>query len=147
MIRLELPWVPPSSNAAYINLPRGRTLSTEGKKFKRETTAYFAQKFPQKLVFFRPNKPYLIAFRFFFENVETKGFAKGKAEYRFKTFDGGNRLKLLEDCLKDVGGIDDSQTMTSIWEKKQGLPERTIIWAWSLEEEMSPFDGVLNSLA
>jgi hypothetical protein len=146
MIRLELPWVPPSSNKAYFNLPHGRTLSTEGKKFKRETSAHLAQKYPQQLVFFKPNTPYLIALRFFFEDVETKGFSKGKAKNRFQTFDGGNRLKLLEDVLKDVGGIDDSQTMTSIWEKKQGLPERTVIWAWDLEKEASPFDGVLASL-
>ena len=148
MIRLEIPWVPPSSNKAYINLPHGhgRTLSAEGKKFKRETSAHLAQRYPQQLVFFRPNQPYLILFRFFFEGVETKGFKTGKAEFRYKTFDGGNRLKLLEDCLKDVGGIDDAQTLTSIWEKKQGLPERTVIWAWNIEKEASPFDGALTGL-
>lgn len=148
MIRLELPFVPPSSNKAYFNLPsgHGRTLSTEGKKFKRETTAYLAQHYPQQLAFFRPNQPYLMLFRFFFEDVETAGFAKGKAKFRYKTFDGGNRLKLLEDCLKDVGGIDDAQTLTSIWEKKQGLPERTVIWSWNPEEEATPFDESLASL-
>ena len=147
MIRLELPWVPPSSNKMYYNLRHGRTLSTEGRKFKRETSAHFSQKYPQQLVFFKPNTPYLIAFRFFFEDVETKGFSKGKSKNRFQTFDGANRLKLIEDVLQDVGGIDDSQTMTSIWEKKRGLPERTIIWAWNLEEEASPFDGALSTLA
>ena len=146
MIRLELPFIPPSSNKAYFNLPHGRTLSAEGRKLKREASAHLAQKYPQQLVFFRPNKPYLLVFRFFFEDVETKGFRTGKAKNRFQTFDGGNRLKLLEDCLKDVGGIDDSQTMTSIWEKKQGLPERTIIWGWNVDEEKTPFDAALTIL-
>lgn len=146
MIRLELPWLPPSSNHAYMNNGfGGRTLSTEGKKFKRETTAYFAQHYPREMRFFKPNLPYLLAFRFFFEDLENKGFTSGKTKTRYKVFDGGNRTKLLEDALKDAGGIDDSQTMTSLWSKCRG-PEHTIIWAWSLEEEGSLFDDLFRSL-
>jgi len=147
MIRLELPFIPPSSNKAYFNLPTGgRGLATAGKKFKNETTAHLARTYPQELRFFQANMPYLVVIRFFFEDVETKGFSSGKAKNRYKVFDGGNRTKLLEDVLKDVGGIDDPQTLTSIWEKKQGLPERTLLWAWNLEEEATPFDGALTSL-
>jgi hypothetical protein len=147
MIRLELPWLPPSSNHAYMNNGfGGRTLSTEGKKFKRETTAHFAQRYPREMRFFKANLPYLLVMRFFFEDLENKGFATGKTETRYKKFDGGNRTKLLEDALKDAGGIDDSQTLTSIWSKERGSPERTVLWAWSLEEEESPFDAPLRNL-
>ena len=147
MIYLELPWLPPSSNKAYFNLPHGgRSLSNEGKKFKRESAAHLSQHYPQELRIFRPNIPYLIMMRFHFEELETKGFKTGKALNRYRVFDGGNRTKLLEDVLKDVGGIDDSQTLTSIWEKKHGLPERTALFAWSLEEEATPFDGILAGL-
>ncbi len=147
MIRLELPLIPPSLNNAYFNRPHGgRVLTKAGKNFKNLSESHLSRTYPQELRFFQANKPYLIVIRFFFEDVETKGFASGKAKNRYKVFDGGNRTKLLEDVLKDVGGIDDSQTLTSIWEKKQGLPERTLLWAWNLEEEATPFDGTLASL-
>ena len=161
MIRLEIPWLPPSSNHAYSsNGFGGRTLSMAGKKFKHETLSHLAQHYPQQLRIFRPNKPYFLVIRFFFKEIETAGFARGKAKNRYKVFDGGNRTKLLEDVLKDAGGIDDSQTMTSIWQKVHAGPiseiwqkahagpisERTLIWAWSLEEESTPFDDALRHL-
>jgi hypothetical protein len=149
VIRLDVPWVPPSSNKAYFNKRGGggRMLSTEGRKFKTATTTHFAQKYPAQMMFFKPNLPYLIVMRFYFDDVETKGFATGKAEARYKVFDGGNRTKLLEDCLKDAGGIDDSQTLISIWQKEKSSPERTTIWAWSLEEEACELYELVRSLA
>ena len=147
MIRLELPWVPPSSNHAYFNLATGgRTLSTAGKKFKIDTTTHLARVYPKEMLFFKADKPLLVFMRFQFENVENSGFATGKAKRRYKTFDGGNRTKLLEDALKDAGGIDDAQTLTSIWQKVRGPTEHTTIWCWSLEEESTPFDATLRSL-
>jgi Endodeoxyribonuclease RusA len=147
MIRLELPWLPPSSNNAYFNLKRGgRTLTDDGRSFLTRTKAHLAQKYPSQMKLFRKNKPFMLLFRFYFEELENKGFAEGKAKSRYKVFDGGNRTKLLEDALKDAGGIDDSQTLTSTWQKERGTPERTIIWAWSLEEEATPFDEFLRAL-
>ena len=148
MIRLELPWIPPSSNKAYVSLSGGgRTLSTAGRKFKTTTTAHFAQKYPREMMFWKPNKPFLIVMRFHFELIENEGFATGKAKGRYKVFDGGNRTKLLEDSLKDAGGIDDSQTLTSIWQKEKAAREHTIIWAWSLEEEPCDLQELIRSLA
>jgi hypothetical protein len=147
MIRLELPWVPPTSNLAYFNLPRGgRALTKKGRAFLTETKAHIAQHYPTALRFFRPNKPYAMLLRFFFKDIENKGYAKGKADARYKVFDGGNRTKLLEDALKDAGGIDDSQTMISMWQKVYGTPERTVVFAWSMEEESTPFDELLRQL-
>lgn len=147
MIRLEIPWLPPSSNHAYFNLPRGgRSLSDAGKEFLARTKAHLVQKYPQQMTAFVKNKPFLMLFRFFFEELENKGFVGGKAKSRYKIFDGGNRTKLLEDALKDAGGIDDSQTITSIWQKMKGAPEKTLIWVWSVEEEETPFDEVLWNL-
>ena len=148
MIRLELPYLPPSSNQAYVNIPRkGRGLSPKGRKFKTTATAHFAQKYPREMMFFKPNKPYLIVMRFHFELLENKGFATGEAESRYKVFDGGNRTKLLEDALKDAGGIDGSQTLTSIWQKEKADHEYTIIWAWALEEESCELHELVRSLA
>lgn len=149
MIRLELPYLPPSSNHAYANNSfGGRRLSTLGRAFLLKTKVYLAQHYPREMMLFKPNLPYLVVMRFFFDDIENAGFAKGKAKARYKVFDGGNRTKLLEDALKDAGGIDDSQTLTSIWQKVPtvGTGERTFIWAWSLEEETTPFDAVLQQL-
>jgi hypothetical protein len=99
-----------------------------------------------EMTFWKPNKPYLIVMRFHFEQIENKGFGTGKAESRYKKFDGGNRTKLLEDALKDAGGIDDSQTLTSIWQKECDVREHTIIWAWSLEEEPCELNELVQSL-
>lgn len=147
MIRLELPGLPPSANNAYTNNGfGGRTLSTKGRAFKRLTTAHLAQKYPREMMLFKADKPFVIAVRFYFEDVENKGFASGKAKARYKVADGDNRMKLLADSLKDAGGIDDSQTVMSAWEKVQGMPERTVIWAWSLEEESSPLHDLFQHL-
>ncbi len=145
MIRLELPWVPPTSNNAYENNGfGGRRLARTGRAFLTTTKAHLVQHYPKELRLFQPNKPYAMLLRFFFKDIENKGYAKGKAEARYKVFDGGNRTKLLEDALKDAGGIDDSQTMISMWQKVYGTPERTVVFSWSMEEESTPFDDLLR---
>jgi hypothetical protein len=147
VIRLEVPWIPPSSNNAYFNLPRGgRSLTKDGTEFLTRTKAHLVRAYPTEMKLFKKDRPYLLVFRFHFEELENKGFVTGKAKTRYKIFDGGNRTKLLEDALKDAGGIDDSQTVTSIWQKVKGTPEKTLIWAWGVEEEETPFDEVLWKL-
>lgn len=146
MICLRLSSVPPSSNHAYFNLPRGgRSLSTEGKRYKAETTAQLVRNYPKEMQFFRPNTPYLILVRIHFETILNAGYPK-KAESRYKKLDVSNRLKLLEDCLKDAGGIDDSQYLQLVLEKCQGPVEGTTIWAWDLEKEKNPISEFLSTL-
>jgi Holliday junction resolvase RusA-like endonuclease len=117
-------------------------LSKDGKKFKTETSAHLAQKYPQQLVFFKPDVPYQLLMRFFFEATENKPGAKEK----FKRIDVDNRIKLLQDVLTEVGGFNDAQVQDVTGQKRQGLPERTIIWAWNLAEEQPPHDGSFASL-
>jgi len=146
MIHLSIDGIPPSANNAYFNLPSGgRTLSKAGKKYINETKIHLVQAFPKEMMFFKPNRPYLAIFRFYFEKVENAGWFKGTAESRYKKLDVGNRLKLLEDCLKDAAGIDDSQHIRVVLDKQQGK-ERTEIWVYDLEEEETPFDVGFNSL-
>lgn len=147
MIRLILPWLPPSSNAAYFNLPgKGRALNNVGRAFLKTTIAHFSQNYPREMMLFKPNKPYEIAVLFYLEHLENTGFKTGKAASRYKVLDATNRIKLLEDALKDAGGIDDSQYLKFHCEKEQGMPERTILCAWALEEESSPSDGISKAL-
>lgn len=141
MIYLSVPGLPPSSNHAYFNLPKGgRALTKEGKKYKNETIAHLAQNYRKELMYFKKDISYQIIFRFTCQAIQTQNWKPGSKLNRYKKFDGGNLTKLLEDCLKDAGGIDDSQTLISAWQKKQGLPEKTEIYAWNLEEEHDPFD-------
>lgn len=137
MIHMTLPWLPPSANHAYANI-RGtnkRVLTTEGKSFKTRTTVYLAQTYPKELTFFKPDKLYILKFVFFFEQLENAGWPK-KALSRYKKIDVSNRLKLLEDALKDAAGIDDSQHMGLILVKKQDLKERVEIWAWDDQQSL-----------
>lgn len=156
MIALYHPGLPPSANNAYVNLPRGgRRLSKEGEKYKNETLAFFARTYRRELMTFQKNRPYLVAMTFFFDAIETKGWAEGKAESRYKKFDATNRPKLLEDVLKEAAGIDDSQNLDVYLRKRNvkdcavTVPGHTIehvdILIWDLEKEANPFDAAFRS--
>lgn len=151
MIKFEIVGIPPSANNAYFNLPKGgRALTKEGKKFKNETQTYLAQRYPAELRKFEKNKPYLVYMRFYFSDVQNATWGKPKgAESRYKRVDASNRAKLLEDVIKDVTGVDDSNTQVLILEKRQakaGQQERTEVFIWNTENEESPFDGKLWEL-
>jgi hypothetical protein len=167
VIFLYHPGLPPSANNAYVNLPHGgRRLSKEGEKYKNETLAFFTRTYRKELLTFKKNTPYLVAMTFFFDAVETKGWASGKAESRYKKFDATNRPKLLEDVLKDAAGIDDSQNLDVYLRKRDVAQcphnirwkEATIahapnrhgeehvdIMIWDLEKEANPFDAAFRS--
>lgn len=142
MIKLVVPGIPPSSNHAYSQRGRSRFLTKVGKKYKNETTAHLAQEYRKELMLFKPNIGIQLHFRFWTQ-LQNQNWKPGGKVNRYKKFDGANLTKLLEDCIAEVGGHDDSQTMTSTWQKKQLIGndvERTEVWAWSLEEEHDPFD-------
>ncbi len=145
MIKLELMGIPPTANHAYATVHGHRVLSSKGKKYKTETKTSLVERFPRELRFFRDNAPYLVAVRFYFEEIENKGWFQGTAASRYKRLDLTNRVKLLEDCLKDAAGIDDSQHLRVILDKQKGT-ERTVIWVWDLEQEETPFDAGFNGL-
>jgi hypothetical protein len=146
MIRITLPELPPSSNHAYFDRPGGgRSLSTEGRRYKIATSTYLQRRYRDEMMFFRKNVPYFILALMYFSEVENKGYPK-KAENRYKKLDGSNRVKLLEDALKDAGGVDDSQNLYFFLAKKQGVPERVELWIWNLETEETPFDEALRTL-
>jgi Holliday junction resolvase RusA-like endonuclease len=147
MIHLKIDGLPPSLNNLYVKTRGGgRALSEEGQKYKRETITYLAQQFPQEMRKLKPNVPYLALFVFYFETLENKGWATGKAS-RYKRTDAGNRVKIIEDCAKDAGGYDDSQNMSLIIVKRQCVPptpEQSHVFIWDLSVERSPFDDVLD---
>jgi Holliday junction resolvase RusA-like endonuclease len=147
MIHIAMQGLPPSLNELYIKTRGGkRALSEGGRKYKAETTALLAQKFQAEMRQLTPNTPFLVLARFYFENVENLGWGKGTCS-RYKRIDVTNRIKVLEDCLKDAGGVDDSQNLTMILDKREGRPERVDLWIWNLETETSPFCEPLERVA
>ena len=149
MIKLVIAGIPPSSNNAYFNLPHGgRKLTAAGQKFKNETKTFLARRYVRELSTLKANSPHLVLIRFYFESLTNATYGKPKgAENRYKKVDASNRVKLLEDVIKDVTDVDNSHTMTLIIEKRvlgYGVTaERTEVFIWNTEQEESPFDAVL----
>ena len=136
MIVVQLPGIPPSSNTAYFNVRGGgRVLSSKGRKYKNETLSYLATHYPIELKQLVPDAPFLLYVVFELEALENKS-----GQTRYKKIDVSNRLKLFEDCLKDAGGIDDSQFMCVMIEKRQArVMETTTAALWNLEKERVDF--------
>ncbi len=152
MVKFDIPGMPPSINHAWFNLPRrGRSLKPAGKKYKNEVQTLLAQKYPKELMTFHKHEPYLVFFRIHLEAIEnaTWGAAKKAAENRYKKNDVTNRIKILEDVISEVTGVDDSATMTFIIQKVQAVPasnEKIEVFIWNTYREESPFDEPLSRL-
>jgi len=114
--------MPPSSNNIYFNIQGGgRGLTGEARSWKKKaTTEIINQNQLQFAKALDPNVKYELVLHFYFEQIENKGcnefFTKGakagqrKAETRWKRMDLSNRIKLVEDALKDAIAVDDSST-------------------------------------
>lgn len=141
MIRLVIPSIPPSVNHAYAHRGKNRFLTKVGRAYKNETIAHIAENYRKELMIFRKDARYQIFFRFNIGSIQNMNWKPNSSLNRYKKFDGGNLTKLLEDCIASAGGIDDSQTMISLWQKKATLgPETTVVWVWNLDDEHDPFD-------
>ena len=148
MIYLYVDGVPPSVNHLYITTRGGgRALSPEGRKYKEGLRAHLAQMYGKELAKFEPNVPYLVLVRFHMNELLTKSWPKN-AKNRYKGIDVTNRIKVLEDVIKEVAGVgfDDSQNHVVISQKIETADaEATEYWAWNLEKEATPFDAALSS--
>lgn len=140
MVKLLVPFMIPSMNNLYFNNPRGgRTLKTPGQKLQKEIIAHLVQNYPSELRYFLPDVPYFIYYRVYFEAVENKS-----SKTRYKRLDVTNRLKFIEDCLKEAGGVDDSAFFLNLVEKRlaPGGQEKVEIFVWNLEQEDTPIDPI-----
>ena len=112
-------------------------LTKVGKKFKAETAAHLTQNYPAELARLKANMPYTAAYLFRVKDLETKGYPK-KAKNRYKKLDASNRIKLLEDVLADVMGIDDSANMVVLAAKEAAESESTDVFIYADEVEDGP---------
>lgn len=110
-IRIRLNNFPPSTNQAYFNGPRGRVLSAEGRRYQATTKDVISSQYGFQLWSIRKDVAYRIDY-IFYTSVYTK-----KGASKFRRIDVTNRVKLLEDALTEVAGIDDSQCTTVVLRK------------------------------
>ncbi len=158
MIHLQFPWIPPSVNNLYhdqvVHVGGSgrfrktiikRVLTDEGKLFKKETLAHLVKSYQPQLRFFKKNMPYVFYYRFIVTELQNKTWPKS-AENRYKRFDASNLVKVLEDVIVEASGVDDSNYLTVVSEKRKGPKEETHIWIWNIEEEGSPFYAAALSI-
>lgn len=146
MVCLNIPYFPPTTNKAYFSKGGRLHLSAEGRGFKAKVISHLTERYPKELRFFKKNNPYLIYLRLYMDDLENKGWPE-KCQNRYKVFDATNRLKLVEDALKEVTGIDDSHHVAFLVEKRSCTPGASVhveIRAWNLEEEVTPLDGFIR---
>jgi hypothetical protein len=127
MIRLAIPWLPPS-------LITVRRLSDAGQRFKNEAMAHLIRQYPTQLRELTPGRPYALVLLFHLAELETLGWPK-KAKNRYKNVDVSNRVKLVEDVLVKVTDVDDSHNFLVTSAKTRGTPERIDLWVFDLTNE------------
>jgi len=131
LLTLDFPFIPPSTNHAYTNGAFGRrTLSNKGKAYKKLVTALVTQTVALGPAMSK-DRGWMIWITIT-TSILSKGWPK-KAKNRYKTLDASNRVKLLEDAIKDGLGLDDSCTVRLIVEKLEG-DDHTRVRFWDMSE-------------
>lgn len=152
MIYIPMVGLPPSVNEAYVDIPfkvgkitkTRRKLSKKGEKYKNETKAYFSRTYPAEMQLVRPDECTGWAMVLDMPDVTNKGWPE-KAENRYKVKDASNRVKIVEDCMADAFGINDTQFFLQLVAKREGVGY-THIWVWNIEVEGWLPDGFIQSL-
>ena len=116
-IDLHLPILPPSENKIrIIRVIRGRVggiaYTRDATDFKKEFKSYIREHYLADIQNFakehNPYCAYKVKFNLYFAENLLINKSWPKAKTYVKKMDIGNRRKLLEDCLSEVLGIDDS---------------------------------------
>jgi Holliday junction resolvase RusA-like endonuclease len=122
-INLFIPILPPSSNKIYVNKRggKGRFLSTFANQYKIKVKNHLGENYFTEINILKPETIYEISYIFLFKKEEIYNITYGKpkgAKTKYKKLDVSNRIKLLEDCLTEITGIDDSYFFTLSIKKK-----------------------------
>ena len=120
VLKIVYPELPPSSNKIYF---RGTILTTKAREYAETFSMVVTRQYLPQINRLRPDALYAVHLRFYFETVVNDTFRNPavkpskQAKTRYKKFDLTNRIKLLEDCIRDAIGVDDSQTFVASQEK------------------------------
>jgi len=137
-VYLYLDRIPPSTNHLYVNARRGRFLSKQGAAFKLHAQLVIGLQLTQQKCSFPRDVPYHVVFILDLPSVENKNAGQMVPEKvdkktgkvtpahkvaRYKVIDVSNRVKLVEDVLTMVMGVDDSHIHTLTVAKRQATKE------------------------
>ncbi len=124
-LRITYPVIPPTSNKIYFN---GTQLTATAREYAETFSQFVAQRYGAEILEMDPKQLYALHLRFFMHNLENASWnnpnvaPSRRAKTRYKRIDLSNRIKLLEDCVRDSLDIDDSHTFAASQEKHQ-VPE------------------------
>jgi Holliday junction resolvase RusA-like endonuclease len=139
LLVIEYPVIPPTSNKLYF---RGTQLTAVARQYGESFSQFVAQRYGAQILELDNKAIYALHLRFFFESLTNPTFENQnvppskRAKTRYKRIDLSNRIKLLEDCIRDAIDIDDSQTFAASQEKHQIAPgeqERVMIMIQRIE--------------
>lgn len=120
VLKIVYPELPPTSNKIYF---RGTILRKTAREYAERFSMEVSREYLPLISQLDPNALYGIHLHFYFDTVINETFnnprvpASKRAKSRYKRFDLTNRIKLLEDCVRDALAIDDSQTFVAAQEK------------------------------
>lgn len=126
-LMFEFPFVPPSANHLYFNLPTGgRGLSKEAKTYKEKVKNLLIEKYYEKITNFSPDKykVFKVTSIIYLDNVLTKS-KDAKSPYR--KIDVDNRLKAFNDAVFESLGIGDHRIFDIISKKREGSPKTVMV--------------------
>ena len=113
MLELFFPQQPPSVNRMWINNGfGGKVLSKESRKFQDSFKMFLSENYLiENLALERgPEVSYALVIGLVMP-LYNAGYPK-KAKTLFRKIDASNYIKLIEDCLRDVTNIEDSQSIS-----------------------------------
>lgn len=114
-LHIVYPELPPSSNKIYF---RGTILTRKAREYAERFQYYVTRNYLHLINQLRVGETtvFTVGIHFYFEELTNKSWhnpkvpEKKRAQTRYKKLDLSNRVKLLEDCIRDSLGIDDSLT-------------------------------------
>ena len=120
MIHIVYRELPPSSNHIYF---RGTILTKKAREYAERFSYQVTREHLAEISGLNPNGLYALHLRFYFDSLVNESYRNPKvapsrrAKTRYKKLDLSNRIKLLEDCVRDALSIDDSHTFAASQEK------------------------------
>lgn len=123
-LHLVYPVLPPSANHIYI---RGTVLKREAREYKAAFKQWAVQNHMHDISNFAAGSDlvYGLHLAFFFDSLVNESYndktkpPSRRAKTRYKRLDLDNRVKFLQDCIRDVIDVDDSRIFAASQEKHQ----------------------------
>tara|TARA_Y100000114_G_C11762492_1_gene330679 strand:- start:1230 stop:1664 length:435 start_codon:yes stop_codon:yes gene_type:complete len=111
--------LPPSVNEMYVYTTRGPRPSAKMKKFKSAASSEILKQLDFNQEPLLKDVAYKLHLDFYMPSLFNKGYPK-KAKTKYKRRDVTNLVKVFEDLICDVYGIDDSQFLEVTLKKRHG---------------------------